>query len=126
MKFDTRSIHAGRKPDPTTGAISTSICQTSTFVFENYKKPGEYDYSRTGNPTRNALEDAIASLEGGNKGFAFSSGMAAVSTAIHLLKAGDHAVVGDDIYGGTHRLFSEIMTQYGIEFTFKTRLKGKY
>ena len=124
MKFDTRSIHAGRKPDPTTGAISTSICQTSTFVFEDYKKPGEYDYSRTGNPTRNALEDAIASLEGGNDGFAFSSGMAAVSTAIHLLKAGDHAVVGDDIYGGTHRLFSEIMTQYGIEFTF-TRLDSR-
>jgi cystathionine beta-lyase/cystathionine gamma-synthase len=124
MKFDTRSIHAGRKPDPTTGAISTSICQTSTFAFKDYNQPGEYDYSRTGNPTRNALEDAIANLEGGNKGFAFSSGMAAVSTAIHLLKAGDHAVVGDDIYGGTHRLFSEIMTQYGIEFTF-TRLNSR-
>jgi len=124
MKFDTRSIHAGRKPDPTTGAISTTICQTSTFVLEDYKKPGEYDYSRTGNPTRNALKDAVANLEGGNKGFAFSSGMAAVSTAIHLLKAGDHAVVGDDIYGGTHRLFSEIMTQYGIEFAF-TRLDSR-
>jgi len=124
MKFDTRSIHAGRKPDPTTGAISTSICQTSTFAFKDYNQPGEYDYSRTSNPTRNALEDAIANLEGGNKGFAFSSGMAAVSTAIHLLKAGDHAVVGDDIYGGTHRLFSEIMTQYGIEFTF-TRLNSR-
>ena len=124
MKFDTRSIHAGRKPDPTTGAISTSICQTSTFAFKDYNQPGEYDYSRTGNPTRNALEDAVANLEGGNKGFAFSSGMAAVSTAIHLLKAGDHAVVGDDIYGGTHRLFSEIMTQYGIEFTF-TRLNSR-
>ena len=124
MKFDTRSIHAGRKPDPTTGAISTSICQTSTFAFKDYNQPGEYDYSRTGNPTRNALEDAIANLEGGNKGFAFSSGMAAVSTAIHLLKAGDHAVVGYDIYGGTHRLFSEIMTQYGIEFTF-TRLNSR-
>ncbi len=124
MKFDTRSIHAGRNPDPTTGAISTSICQTSTFVFEEYKKPGKYDYSRTGNPTRNALEDALANLEGGNRGYAFSSGMAAVSTAIHLLKAGDHAVVGDDIYGGTHRLFSEIMTNYGIEFTF-TRLDSR-
>ena len=124
MKFDTRSIHAGRKPDPTTGAISTSICQTSTFAFKDYNQPGEYDYSRTGNPTRNVLEDAIANLEGGNKGFAFSSGMAAVSTAIHLLKAGDHAVVGYDIYGGTHRLFSEIMTQYGIEFTF-TRLNSR-
>jgi cystathionine gamma-lyase/cystathionine beta-lyase len=124
MKFDTRSIHAGRNPDPITGAISTSICQTSTFVFEEYKKPGKYDYSRTGNPTRNALEDALASLEGGNRGYAFSSGMAAVSTSIHLLKAGDHAVVGDDIYGGTHRLFSEIMTNYGIEFTF-TRLDSR-
>lgn len=124
MKFDTRSIHAGRKPDPTTGAISTNICQTSTFIFDDYNKPGEYDYSRTGNPTRNALEEALANLEGGNNGFAFSSGMAAVSTAIHLLKAGDHAIVGDDIYGGTHRLFSEIMTQYGIEFTF-TRLNSR-
>ena len=75
MKFDTRSILAGRKPDPNHGAISTSICQTSTFVFEDYKQPGKYDYSRTGNPTRNALEDAIADLEGGNRGFAFSSGM---------------------------------------------------
>jgi cystathionine beta-lyase/cystathionine gamma-synthase len=124
LKFDTRTIHAGRKPDPTTGAISTSICQTSTFVFDDFQKPGEYDYSRTGNPTRNALEEAIANLEGGKKGYAFSSGMAAVSTAIHLLKAGDHAVVGDDIYGGTHRLFSEIMTNYGIEFTF-TRLNSR-
>lgn len=118
MKFDTKSIHAGRKPDPITGAISTSICQTSTFAFEDYQKPGDYDYSRTGNPTRNSLEEALASLEGGHRGFAFSSGMAAVSTAIHLLKAGEHAIVGDDIYGGTHRLFSEIMTNYGIEFTF--------
>jgi cystathionine beta-lyase/cystathionine gamma-synthase len=124
MKFDTKTIHAGRKPDSAHGAISPSICQTSTFVFEDYNQPGEYDYSRTGNPTRNALEEAIASLEGGNKGFAFSSGMAAVSTAVHLLKSGDHAVVGDDIYGGTHRLFSEIMTQYGIEFTF-TRLNSR-
>jgi cystathionine beta-lyase/cystathionine gamma-synthase len=124
LKFDTRTIHAGRNPDPTNGAISTSICQTSTFVFDDFQKPGEYDYSRTGNPTRNALEEAIANLEGGKKGYAFSSGMAAVSTAIHLLKAGDHAVVGDDIYGGTHRLFSEIMTNYGIEFTF-TRLNSR-
>ena len=124
MKFDTRTIHAGRKPDPIHGAVSTSICQTSTFVFEDYNQPGKYDYSRTGNPTRNSLEDAIADLEGGNRGFAFSSGMAAVSTAIHLLKSGDHAVVGDDIYGGTHRLFSEIMTRYGIEFTF-TRLNNR-
>ncbi len=118
MKFSTRSIHAGRKPDPVTGAISPTICQTSTFTFDEFNKPGDYDYSRTGNPTRSALEDAIANLEGGNAGFCFSSGMAAVTTAIHLLKSGDHAVVGEDIYGGTHRLFSEIMTKYGIDFTF--------
>jgi cystathionine gamma-lyase/cystathionine beta-lyase len=124
MKFDTRAIHAGRKPDPITGAISPTICQTSTFTFDDFNVPGDYDYSRTGNPTRNALEEALASLEGGNKGFCFSSGMAAVSTAIHLLKSGDHAIVGDDIYGGTHRLFSEIMTKYGIEFTF-TRLDSE-
>ncbi|UTB32630.1 MAG: PLP-dependent aspartate aminotransferase family protein [Methanobacterium sp. ERen5] len=118
MKFSTRSIHVGRKPDPTTGAISPTICQTSTFTFDEFNKPGDYDYSRTGNPTRSALEEAIANLEGGNAGFCFSSGMAAVTTAIHLLKSGDHAVVGEDIYGGTHRLFSEIMTKYGIDFTF--------
>lgn len=124
MKFNTRSIHAGRKPDPQSGAISPTICQTSTFRFDDFNKPGDYDYSRTGNPTRNALEDAIADLEGGNKGFCFSSGMSAVSTAIHLLKSGDHAVVGDDIYGGTFRLFNEIMTKYGIEFSF-TRLDSE-
>lgn len=118
MKFSTRSIHAGRKPDPITGAISPTICQTFTFTFDEFNKPGDYDYSRTGNPTRSALEEAIANLEGGNAGFCFSSGMAAVTTAIHLLKSGDHAVVGEDIYGGTHRLFSEIMTKYGIDFTF--------
>ena len=118
MKFDTKSIHEGRKPDPLTGAISTPIYQTSTFVFEDYDKPGEHDYSRTSNPTRSALGEAIAGLEGGHQGFAFSSGMAAVTTAIHLLKAGDHIISCDDLYGGSHRLFSEIMTKFGLEFTF--------
>lgn len=124
MKFDTRSIHAGRKPDPLTGAISTPICQTSTFVFDDFEKPKEHEYTRTSNPTRSALEEAFASLEGGNDAFAFSSGMSAVSTAIHLLKSGDHVVACDDLYGGTHRLFSEIMTRFGIEFTF-TRLENE-
>ena len=124
MKFDTRSIHAGRKPDPLTGAISTPICQTSTFVFDDFDKPKEHDYTRTSNPTRSALEEAFASLEGGNDAFAFSSGMSAVSAAIHLLKSGDHVVACDDLYGGTHRLFSEIMTRFGIEFTF-TRLENE-
>lgn len=118
MKFDTKSVHTGRKPDPLTGAVSTPIYQTSTFVFEDFGKPGEHDYSRTSNPTRSALGAAIADLEGGNQGFIFSSGMAAVTTAIHILKAGDHVISCDDLYGGSHRLFSEIMTKFGIEFTF--------
>ena len=118
MKFDTKSVHEGRKPDPLTGAISTPIYQTSTFVFEDYGKPGEHDYSRTSNPTRSALGEAIAGLEGGNQGFAFSSGMAAVTTIIHLLKAGDHIISCDDLYGGSHRLFSDIMTKFGLDFTF--------
>ena len=118
MKFDTKSIHEGRKPDPLTGAISTPIYQTSTFVFEDYGKPGEHDYSRTSNPTRSALGKAIAGLEGGHQGFAFSSGMAAVTTIIHLLKAGDHIISCDDLYGGSHRLFSDIMTKFGLDFTF--------
>ncbi len=121
MKFDTKSVHEGRKPDPTTGAISTPIFQTSTFVFDDYGKPKEHDYTRTSNPTRSALENAIAGLEGGNKGFAFSSGMGAVNTVIHLLKSGDHVISCDDLYGGSHRLFSDIMTKFGVEFTF-TRL----
>lgn len=118
MKFNTKTIHAGRRPDNATGAISTPICQTSTFVFDEFKKPKEHDYTRTSNPTRNVLEDTIAALEGGNQGFAFSSGMAAVTTAIHLLSAGDHVISCDDLYGGSHRLFSQVMTRFGVDFTF--------
>ncbi|MDZ4171506.1 MAG: PLP-dependent aspartate aminotransferase family protein, partial [Methanobacteriaceae archaeon] len=101
-----------------TGAISTPIYQTSTFVFDDYNEPKEHDYSRTSNPTRSALEDALAVLEGGNEGFAFSSGMSAISTTLHLLSSGDHVIASDDIYGGTHRLFAEILPRFGIEFTF--------
>ena len=118
MKFDTKTVHTGRKPDPLTGAISTPIYQTSTFVFDDFAKPGEHDYSRTSNPTRSTLGAAIADLEGGNQGFIFSSGMAAVTTAVHLLKSGDHVISCDDLYGGSHRLFSEIMSKFGIDFTF--------
>ncbi|AEG17995.1 trans-sulfuration enzyme family protein [Methanobacterium paludis] len=118
MKFNTKTIHAGRKPCQLTGAISTPIYQTSTFVFDDVGEPGEYDYSRTNNPTRKALEDTLADLEGGVAGFAFPSGMAAVTTVIHLLSAGDHVVCADDTYGGTHRLFSDIMPRFGIEFSF--------
>jgi len=118
MRFSTKTVHAGRKPDPHTGAISTPIYQTSTFVFDDYNEPKEHDYSRTSNPTRSALEDALAALEGGNEGFAFSSGMSAISTTLHLLSLGDHVIASDDIYGGTHRLFAEILPRFGIEFTF--------
>jgi len=118
MKFETLSIHAGRAPDPATGALVTPIYMTSTFVFEDVGKTKGYDYSRTGNPTRKALEDNIAQLEGGCAGFAFATGMAAETTVIHLLKQGDHVISGDDIYGGTYRLFDKVMTSFGLDFTY--------
>jgi len=118
VKFSTKSVHAGRKPDPTTGALTTPIYQTSTFVFDDYNKPKKHDYSRTSNPTGSTLEDALAALEGGNNAFTFSSGMSAISTTLHLLKSGDHIIASDDIYGGTYRLFDEIMSKFGIETTF--------
>ncbi|MEE8413152.1 MAG: PLP-dependent aspartate aminotransferase family protein [Dehalococcoidales bacterium] len=117
MKFETIAIHAGERPDKTYGAISMPIYLTSTFAFEGIGKTRGYDYSRTGNPTRKALEDTIAQLEGGKAGFAFSTGMAAEATLIHLLKAGDHVISGDDIYGGSYRLFNDVMKNMGIEFT---------
>lgn len=116
--FGTRAIHAGQMPDPSTGAICTPIYQTSTFV---QKSPGviveEYDYSRAANPTRTALEANIASLEGGKHGLAFSSGVAATGVVIHLLSAGDHVVLCDDVYGGTNRIFHRVFAQMGIEIT---------
>ena len=118
MRFETIAIHAGERPDRTFGAISVPIYQTSTFVFEDVGKTRGYDYSRTANPTRKVLEDTIAQLEGGKAGFAFATGMAAETTVIHLLKAGDHVISGDDIYGGTYRLFQNAMRDFGLEFTF--------
>ncbi len=118
MKFETLAIHSGERPDKTYGAISVPIYQTSTFAFEDVGKTRGYDYSRTANPTRKVLEDTIAQLEGGKAGFAFATGMAAETTVIHLLKAGDHVIAGDDIYGGTYRLFQNVMRDFGLEFTF--------
>ena len=118
MKFETLAIHAGDRPDRTCGAISVPIFQTSTFVFEDVGKTRGYDYSRTANPTRKVLEDTIAQLEGGKAGFAFATGMAAEATVIHLLKAGDHVISGDDVYGGTYRLFQNVMRDFGLDFTF--------
>ena len=118
MKFETIAIHTGDRPDKAFGAISMPIYQTSTFVFKDVGKTRGYDYSRTSNPTRKTLEETIARLEGGKAGFAFATGMAAEATVIHLLKAGDHVISGDDVYGGTYRLFQNVMKNFGVEFTF--------
>jgi cystathionine gamma-lyase/cystathionine beta-lyase len=118
MRFETIAIHSGERPDKTYGAISVPIYQTSTFAFADVGRTSGYDYSRTANPTRKVLEDTIAELEGGHAGFAFATGMAAEATVIHLLRAGDHVIAGDDIYGGTYRLFQDVMTGFGLEFTF--------
>ncbi len=118
MKFETIAIHAGQRPDKAYGAVTVPIYQTSTFAFEDIGRTRGYDYSRTANPTRKVLEETIAQLEGGKAGFAFATGMAAETTVIHLLKAGDHVVSGDDIYGGTYRLFQNVMQDKGLEFTY--------
>jgi cystathionine gamma-lyase/cystathionine beta-lyase len=118
MRFETIAIHAGERPDKAYGAVSIPIYQTSTFAFEEVGKTRGYDYSRTANPTRKVLEDTIAQLEGGKAGFAFATGMAAETTVIHLLNAGDHVICGDDVYGGTYRLFQNVMRDLGLEFTF--------
>ena len=116
--FGTKAIHAGQEPDPTTGAIMTPVYQTSTFAQPS---PGvfkeNYDYSRSANPTRTALEANLAALECGQYGIAFSSGCAATSAVIHLLQAGDHAIVSDDVYGGTYRLFEHVYKPLGLAYT---------
>lgn len=118
QRFETRAIHAGCEPDPGTGAIMTPIFQTSTYVQESPGKHKGYDYSRTHNPTRTALEKNIASLEEGNYGLAFSSGMSAISAIAQLLNTGDHVICCDDVYGGTFRLFDKVWKRYGLEFDF--------
>ena len=119
MRFETIAIHAGERPDESTGAVSVPIYQTATYAWEDVdKKRKGYWYSRMGNPTRKALEDTVARLEGGKAGFAFVTGMAAETTILHLLKTGDHIISTDDVYGGTYNLFQNIMTDFGLEFTF--------
>ncbi|WP_058303243.1 aminotransferase class I/II-fold pyridoxal phosphate-dependent enzyme [Gorillibacterium timonense] len=117
-KFATRLIHFGAEVDKTTGASSVPIYQASTFHHFSLSEPPEYDYTRSGNPTRQALEDYIAKLEGGVRGFAFSSGMAAISTAFLLLSAGDHLICTEDVYGGTYRFLTVIASRLNIETTF--------
>jgi len=118
MEFETRAIHEGQTPDPTTGAVITPVYQTSTYQQEAIGKHKGYEYSRTGNPTRRALEEAIASLEGGKHGFAFASGVAATAAVFSLLKKGDHLIAGDDLYGGTHRLLENVFRRWGLKATY--------
>ena len=117
--FATRAIHAGQEPDPTTGAVMTPIYATSTYVQESPGKHKGFDYARSINPTRLAYEKCITDLEGGTRGFAFASGLAAMSTVLELLESGSHVVVSDDLYGGTFRLFDKVRKQSaGLEFTY--------
>lgn len=116
--FETRAIHAGQEPDPTTGAIMTPVYLTSTYVQSSPGVHRGYEYSRTHNPTRKAYENCMANLEGGKFGFAFASGCAASTTILHMLKAGDHVIAGDDMYGGTFRLMDKVIRHNGIEFSF--------
>lgn len=118
MHFETACIHAGQSPDPTTGAVMTPIYQTSTYAQERVGKHRGYDYARTGNPTRSALEDCLAALEGGQFGLAFASGMAAIDAALRLLAPGDHVLAGNDVYGGTYRLFERVLRNYGLDFSY--------
>lgn len=116
--FATRSIHVGNDPDPTTGAVAPPIFATSTYAQEELGKDKGYDYSRAGNPTRTRLEQNLASLEGGIAAPVFASGMAAVAALSNLLKAGDHIVASNNLYGGVPRLFNQVLTNFGLEFTY--------
>jgi cystathionine beta-lyase/cystathionine gamma-synthase len=120
LSFETLAIHAGVEPEPVTGAIMTPIFQTSTYVQPAVGEPkgGTYDYGRTANPTREALEASIAALEGGTHGIAFASGLAAIEAVVKRLSAGDHVVSEENTYGGTTRMFNHVLSRFGIEFTF--------
>ena len=116
MKFETKAIHAGQDPEPTYGAVNVPIYQTSTYAQTAVGEHKGYEYARTGNPTRTVLESALAALEQGYGALCFASGMAAEATFLQLLKAGDHIVLGDDVYGGTYRLVARVLSEWGLEF----------
>ncbi len=118
MGFQTDAIHAGQKPDPATGAIMTPVFQTSTYVQEEIGKHKGYEYSRTQNPTRGAMEANIAALEKGRHGIAYASGMAAISSIVQLLQQGDHIICTDNVYGGTFRVFDAVFKKFGVSFSF--------
>jgi len=117
MRFETKAIHVGQDPEPEYGAVNVPIFQTSTYAQEAVGKPKRYDYARTGNPTREALETVLAALEGGAHGLGFASGMAAETTLLlALLRPGDHVVLGDDVYGGTYRLLARVLADWAVAF----------
>ncbi|MCZ6603183.1 MAG: cystathionine gamma-synthase [Planctomycetota bacterium] len=118
MRFSTKAIHAGQPPDPSTGAIMVPVYQSSTFVQAEPGVDKGYPYSRTANPTRKALEDCVAALEGGAVGLALASGMAAIDCVLRDLRSGDHVVAGEDLYGGTRRLFSQCYEKFGVQFSY--------
>src|SRR5512142_561738 len=121
--FETLAVHAGQPPDPATGAVIPPIYQTSTYAMETVDRDRGYVYSRTGNPTRAALETSLAALEGAGLdaptfGLAFASGMAAIDTLLRLIQPGEHVLAGDDVYGGTYRLFERVLRGYGLDFSY--------
>src|SRR5258705_11396643 len=118
LRFATRAVHAGQVPEPLAGAVMTPIYQTSTYVQQGLGKHKGFEYARTSNPTRQALERNVAALEGGLNGFAFSSGLAALDAVIKLLSAGDHVVSGENVYGGSHRQMTHIWARLRLTFTF--------
>lgn len=125
MKFATKAVHAGVEPDPTTGAIMTPIYQTSTYVQASPGKHKGYEYARTQNPTRDALQKSLAALENGKHGFCFASGLAAIDTLIKTLNSGDEVVACNDLYGGTYRLFRRVFEKYSIKFHFADMSKAE-
>ncbi|HSM56030.1 MAG TPA: cystathionine gamma-synthase [Candidatus Sulfomarinibacteraceae bacterium] len=118
LRFDSLVVHAGVSTDPSTGAVMTPIYQTSTYAQTDVGQHKGYDYSRTDNPTRTALQQSVAALENGRFGLAFASGMAAIDTLLRLLEPGDHVLCGNDVYGGTYRLFDKVLARYGLEFSY--------
>lgn len=118
LKFASKAIHAGQEPDPTTGAVSVPIYQTSTYAQEGIGRHKGFEYARTQNPTRLALEQNLAALESGRYGYAFASGMAAINVVLTLLQSGDHVIVSDNTYGGTFRLFDKVLKKFGLAFTY--------
>jgi len=118
MKFETLSVHAWKTIESPYREVMTPVYLTSTFGFKQFNRPGPFDYTRSGNPTRKALEDTLAALEGGTRGFAFASGMAAESTILDLWGQGDHIIVHNDLYGGTYRILTKLKAAHGVELDF--------